>query len=354
MDAIVDKITRWIGAPESDTETSFDELAIELFHYQFAHNMAYQNYCRALGIDTAEQISSWRDIPAVTTDVFKLAAHNPSSVDITSCNHVFHTSGTTGESYGCHYFPSLDIYESSILSAWHELDQPAISQPLIFTKNHSLSPHSSLVHMFECLRRKFAADTTDSIYLIDDDGQLDVDAVRRAAASDKPVSLLGTALAFLHLFQLMEKSGDSFTLPAGSWALETGGYKGSQFSLSKEELYALFAEKLGLQPDQLVNEYSMTELSSQFYTRGIGNAHCGPRWTRTRVIDPNTGAEVAQGELGYLVIYDLANVHSVSAIRPQDLAISCGENQFILIGRDPSALPRGCSRSAQESLQAAK
>ena len=138
--------------------------------------------------------------------------------------------------------------------------------------------------------------------------------------------------------------------------METGGYKGTRHQLSKSELYQRFETKLGLPSDCIVNEYSMTELSSQFYSSGLNQPHKGPSWTRIRVIDPVTNTDAKPGELGHLVLYDLANLHSVMAIRTQDLATQDQTNLevsapcFNLIGRDPTALPRGCSRSSDETL----
>jgi hypothetical protein len=65
------------------------------------------------------------------------------------------------------------------------------------------------------------------------------------------------------------------------------------------------------------------------------------------VTDPVTLEEVAEGETGILLIYDAANVGSVVGIRTQDLAVKRGD-AFALLGRDPAALPRGCSRAADE------
>ena len=132
--------------------------------------------------------------------------------------------------------------------------------------------------------------------------------------------------------------------------METGGYKGSGREIEKAELYDMFQTFLGLRPDAVINEYGMTELSSQFYARGLDTPHAGPPWLRATVIDPETGAEVEDGAIGILRIFDLANLGSVLAIETQDLAIRRGE-RFELIGRDPGALPRGCSRMADEAMQ---
>ena len=144
---------------------------------------------------------------------------------------------------------------------------------------------------------------------------------------------------------------DRAQLPDGSFAVETGGYKGSGRDIAKAALYAQFAERLGLQHDRVLNEYGMTELSSQCYTRGLGAPHIAPPWMRALVIDPETNRELPVGETGVLRLFDLANLGSVLAIQTQDLAVR-RERGFELLGRDPAALPRGCSRAADERMRA--
>jgi hypothetical protein len=136
-------------------------------------------------------------------------------------------------------------------------------------------------------------------------------------------------------------------------ALETGGYKGTGRTLSKETLYGMFRGRLGLAADAIINEYGMTELSSQCYTRGLGRPHVAPPWVRAVAVDPATGLEVADGETGVLRIHDLANLGSVLAIQTRDFATRLGAD-FELLGRDPAALPRGCSRAADEMLGTAQ
>ena len=111
----------------------------------------------------------------------------------------------------------------------------------------------------------------------------------------------------------------------------------------------MFRQHLGLGENEVWNEYGMTEISSQFYSRGISNPHRGAPWVRALVIDPESGRECAEGETGSLRILDLANVGSCCAVQTRDLAVRKGE-AFELLGRDPAALPRGCSRLADEVL----
>src|SRR5258707_1863136 len=94
----------------------------------------------------------------------------------------------------------------------------------------------------------------------------------------------------------------------------------------------------------------MTELSSQCYARGLHGRHQAPPWLRALVIDPEAGEETAAGATGALRLIDLANVGSVIGVQTQDLARRIDDGSFELLGRDPAALPRGCSRAADEML----
>ena len=56
-------------APENDR--SFNALALDTFRFQYQYNKAYQQWCLHLGINEAQSISRWQDIPAVPTSAFK-------------------------------------------------------------------------------------------------------------------------------------------------------------------------------------------------------------------------------------------------------------------------------------------
>ncbi len=112
----------------------------------------------------------------------------------------------------------------------------------------------------------------------------------------------------------------------------------------------MFEEQLGIPSERILNEYGMTELSSQFYARGVDGFHAQAPLARAAVRDPESGVEVGIGEIGYLTLYDLANVGSVLAVATQDIARRGEGGSFQVLGRDPAAIPRGCSRAADEFL----
>jgi len=326
-------------------DEEFNRLALSIYRFQRENNAPYAAYCNFA--KTPRDIEHWRDIPAVPTSAFRHAELRAFGAAETVA--VFHTSGTTGEGFGRHFFRSLRLYDASILAAWTALRIPPLPQVLLIRKPVE-APHSSLSHMMGTLGTLGA--TGAQTWCLNAAGALNLEAFCHACADavdlGTPVLLLGTALAFLHLFEALGES--VIALPKGSYCMETGGYKGSGRALSKEDLYNRFQARLTLAPEAIYNEYSMTELSSQWYTRGIGEAHHGPPWTRAVVIDPETGREVPEGGRGLLRLFDLANLGSVIAIQTQDLAVRRGDG-FELLGRDPAAIPRGCSRAADEMMR---
>ena len=352
--------TRILAALRADLrEEEFAALALEAHAFQKRWNTTYANFCA-----TRPPAAHWREIPAVPQSAFKtarLACFPPVPVgEAVSFPYsdggaartpvTFHTSGTTGESRGEHHFIDTRLYDAAILHGWDMLAQRRAGAAILLAPLDTDAPHSSLSHMLRVLARDR---TGGPIFpVVDAHGALDTERFRAAMAAcfamRHPVALLGTALAFLNL---SDQLGDvCFSRRRGTFALETGGYKGSGRDVRKAELYQRIGGMFDLKPDSIINEYGMTELSSQFYTRGLGGVHEGPPWVRAVVVDPETGGEAAVGETGVLRIFDLANLGSVLAVETQDLAVR-RERGFELLGRDPAALPRGCSRAADERMR---
>ncbi len=323
-------------------DASFNREALRLFQEQHQRNEPYRHYCESLTIRSLD-ITSWRDIPALPTDVFKNTIFPICTTSAEQAVETFLTSGTTKEIRGIHRFAEIQTYEHSILRCWKELNLPNCENIYFLSQKKTDAPNSSLIHMFETMRRSNNLD--DDRWLITSDGKIDLAKLEHLA--QKPVGICGTALAFLHLME----QRDFCPLPKGSWLLETGGYKGTRITLQKPDFYKKLSTFFNIEIGSIINEYSMTELSSQFYTNGLDKIHRGPSWTRVRVINPETNEDVHEGEMGYLTIYDLANTQSILAIRTQDIAIKTNDEQsFFLVGRDPSAIARGCSRANDELL----
>jgi Acyl-protein synthetase, LuxE len=349
-------------------EGAFTELALDLFALQFRHIPVYQRLCQARGA-TPGRISDWRAIPAIPTRAFK--EFELTSLPQDQCRRVFVSSGTTSERRSRHFHNehSLRIYEAS-LAPWfaaHLLaEAPKDMRLVILTPSPEEAPESSLVHMFDTVRRRFAFASSAFLGRADEDGAWSLNLaettalLRHGIAEGKPVLLLGTAFSFVHLIDYLGDTGATLKLPEGSMAMETGGYKGRSRALERGELHALISERLGIVPAHLVSEYGMSELSSQAYDHVAGDATAPtpkstwshnrvfrfPPWARVQMLSPETGLEVKEGEAGLVKVLDLANVYSVLAVQTEDLAIRRGGG-FELLGRVVEAEPRGCSLMAR-------
>ncbi len=314
----------------------FEPLALEVHAFQRANNPAYAAYCAQFPAPAA-----WHAIPSLPLSAFKLAPIR--SFPAGAETGAFRTSGTTGESFGTHHFASFRLYDAAILRGWDLLGLPALPHVLLIA-GPAGAPHSSLSHMIGVLKQRAPGGEQHPCFL--PDGKLDsahlASLLASVRAQARPVLLFATALSLLHALGTIQAD---LTLPPGSLLFETGGYKGSGRTLTKTDLYGLASRRLGIPADSILNEYGMTELSSQAYTRGLGTPHAAPPWTRFLVVHPATGREVPDGETGLLRVFDLANLGSVIALQTRDLAIRRGP-RFELLGRDPAALPRGCSRAA--------
>lgn len=337
----------------------FPRLALELFALQFQHNAAYQQISLARKL-TPQWIEHWTQIPSIPTGAFKELELTALAPDARTA--VFHSSGTTEQKPSRHFHcaESLTLYEASLwagfeTSVLRSADSLSASStatcgqtvraPIFLTPSPADAPRSSLVHMFEIVRQKLSAPESVFTGGISADGswRLDFEATLAALCRDAaaPRLILGTAFSFVHLVDLLAEKNLRLTLPPGSCVMETGGYKNRSRTMPKAELHALIQKFLGVPCANIICEYGMSELSSQAYANSRG-AFRFPPWARVRIISPETGREVADGETGLIHILDLANVFSVAAIQTEDLGIRCGDG-FELIGRAQLAEPRGCS-----------
>ena len=356
---LLDVIARGAHAPLDDGE--LDALARDVFAHQYACNAPYRAFCDRRGA-TPETVAGWEDVPAVPTDAFKAAALVCG--DPAGAAAVFRTSGTTQgrERRGTHYVPDLALYDAALRAGFTAHLLPDGAHPLVLSlvPDPAGLPDSSLSHMVGEVMRDFGA--PGSGWFVSADGGIAhrelSDALRAAEADGTPVCIPGTAFAFVHWLDALRASGERFRLPEGSRVMDTGGFKGRAREVTRDDLYAAIRDRLGIAPRWCVNEYGMTEMSSQFYDGAAGSAaapaermHAWPAWVRTRATDPETLRPLPDGQVGVLRHCDLANLNSVMAIQTADLGFTTPEG-FRVLGRAQGAEARGCSIAMDELLSA--
>jgi acyl-CoA synthetase (AMP-forming)/AMP-acid ligase II len=273
---------------------------------------------------------------------------------------VFRTSGTTSAERGSHPLRDLSLYDRGAKAAASYAlfpDAPRL-RLVVLAPSEAEAPDSSLSYMLARFLHWFGDDESEYVLR---GGALQVDALRQALAKATsvrtPVALLGTSFAFVHAQDALGEQ--RFVLPPGSRIMQTGGFKGRSRSIEPAAMLQMLSARFGIASDWIVQEYGMTELSSQLYETTLRRAALGeasterhlwvPGWVRAEPIDPETLQPTAAGEVGLLRIDDLANLDGVCAIQTSDLArrVQAG---VVVLGRAADAAVRGCSIGADELL----
>ncbi|MEH3146330.1 MAG: hypothetical protein PGN34_13490 [Methylobacterium frigidaeris] len=351
---VIDVLLDFLARPGA-TDAEFEAMALRVFAHQFRHNEPYRRFALQRG-RTPLTVRRWRDVPAVPIKAFKdltLSCCPPAAAE-----RVFMTSGTTGAGRGRSYHPTMAVWDRSMLDTFRRRvmrGRQRIRMGILFPDEEAL-PNSSLARHLTLARREFG--TPESAVFVDAAG-LDRDgllsALVAAEAAGEPYALLGASYAFVPVLDALAASGRRFTLPAGSFTLDTGGFKGQSRELGPDDFYDGLSAAFGVTRSACLNMYGMTELSTQFYDDG--NAACpsvksGPHWIRSRVVDPLSGEDLPEGERGVLVHHDLAHFNAVSAILTED-AGEIVPGGFRLLGRVDGEASKGCSVAVAEFLAAA-
>ena len=328
----------------------FDALACALGQHQMQHVPGYARLCAR----QPRERTRAADFPAVPTDAFK--ATRVAAFPACETTRTFFTSGTTLGLRGRHEFRTLATYDAGALAFGRMcLFGDAKLAVHVLGPSPAEAPDSSLTHMNALFARELGATGSGGCFLrgdVFDLSGLD-EAVSRALLAQLPVLLLGTSFAFVHLLDAL--GDDHFPLPPASRIMQTGGFKGRSREVDAVALRAAIAETFALEPCAVVQEYGMTELSSQFYERTAvdPNAPEGvlfePPWARVIPVDPDSLEPVADGAVGIARIEDLCNVDSAFAVQTAD-RVRRERGGFVLLGRAPGSVPRGCSIAVDELL----
>lgn len=335
--AFVRAFERGQRAPEP-----FDALAADLVRFQARHVGGYAHLCAARGVDP-ERIRTASEAPAVPTDAFKLAT--VFTFPVSQACVTFRTSGTTIGARGAHPMRITSTYDAAALAFGRAMLAPDLEPPvhvIVLGPSEREAPDSSLAHMCATFARAWG----EGAWFLRG-GELDLEGLRRHVAGSsaaRPVVVLATSLALSHLADLTA----SLPLPPGSRVMQTGGFKGRKLEVDAAELRRSVARLFALPEEDIVGEYGMTELSSQFWESRPGT-YREPPWARVVPVHPETLAPVPHGEVGIARIEDLANVDSAFAVLAADL-VRRVKGGFELLGRSPGAPPRGCSIAVDEML----
>lgn len=311
----------------SINQDNFDQYAIELFEYQFNHNLVYHDFCTYLN-RLPKMVKDITDIPFMPIEFFKnhkiVCSKN---VDYT----LFESSGTTDSSNKSkHYVSDVNFYLNTAELIFNEMYGSLKDFTILaLLPNYLERSNSSLIAMVDYFIKK--SENIDSgYYLYNHD-----DLAKKLSNRKGKVILIGVTFALLDF-------AENYNLDLSDVIImETGGMKGQRKELLREEVHQILKSSFNVQ--MIHSEYGMTELLSQGYSQGNGVFDL-PKWMKVLLREINDPLSINNKlRYGGINVIDFANVDSCAFIATQDLGRFLPNNQFEVIGRFDSSDVRGCN-----------
>ena len=319
--------TIWRNVPLTDVK--FNELALEVYEFQKAHNNVYAQWSHLLG-ETDKKINKIEDIPFLPIALFK----NHAVTSYPTHELVFTSSSTSGLGQSKHYIYKEQDYIHTFTEGFRRHFHPKNFDYLAALLPSYLDRSGSgLIHMVQNLMETEVGDGA----FYNRNFSLLVEDLERLSSSGKQILLFGVTFGLLELSKIKNSVKWEYVQ-----IVETGGMKGHGKEQIRDELYA---ELRGAFPGVTIHsEYGMTELTSQAYAIENGQFTC-PSWMKILIQDPSDPKTfLGPGKTGRICIIDLMNYHSCAFIATDDLGKTTDSGTFEVLGRFDHADIRGCNQ----------
>lgn len=311
------------------SQTEFEDLALQIFKFQFENNRVYRSFCDLLHKHPSE-VKTIKDIPFLPIQFFKTREILSSKDAIKT---TFTSSGTSGNETSKHHVTDLNIYQQSFTKGFEQFYGNIEDYVILgLLPSYLEREGSSLIYMVDSMIK--TSKHPESGFYLNNLSELK-DILMKLDSKGKKVLLIGVSFALLDLVETYQ-----FNLK-NTVVMETGGMKGRRKELIRTELHNVLKKGFGI--EHIHSEYGMTELLSQAYSKGNGVFNYPP-WMTILTRDTEDALTIQEfGKAGGLNIIDLANINSCSFIATQDLGRVHSDNSFEVIGRFDNSDIRGCN-----------
>ena len=331
---------KWNAKIFSVTDRNFEELALEIFRFQYNNSAIYRRFVQAL---QAEPVSVQRldQIPFLPIRFFK--SHAVQSGEFEP-KVIFESSGITGSENSHHLIRDIALYEESFIKSF-EMNYSPVNEYCIIglLPSYIERKNSSLVYMAEKLIR-LSGHAQSGFYLDDFDKLISV--INELEKRQQKTLLIGVTFALLDLAEKYAPDSSQEQLH-NTIIIETGGMKGRRQEMIRQELHEYL--KMKFRVNTIHSEYGMTELLSQAYSRDNGVFNCPP-WMKVLVRDEEDPLLISVPRFqtvapitGTINVIDLANIYSCSFIATDDVGKLYPGGSFEMLGRMDNSDLRGCS-----------
>lgn len=253
---------QWFPKVFAANEYDFEDLSLEVFHFQYLENPVYQEYVDRIGLEPGS-VDSISKIPFLPVSFFK--THEVKTTRFEP-QLIFESSGTTDSPVSRHFIRDEHYYRSSFITNFERCYGPVTDWCILgLLPSYLERKNSSLAFMVEDLIRK--SQHSHSAFYLYDYHKLSTVLTELEIQKQKSL-LIGVSFALLDFAE-----NYTFTLESTT-VMETGGMKGRRKELIRSELHDLLKKKFGV--NHIHSEYGMTELLSQAYSFEGGLFRCPP------------------------------------------------------------------------------
>jgi phenylacetate-coenzyme A ligase PaaK-like adenylate-forming protein len=313
----------------SVNEKNFDDIALQLFHFQAENNPVYKEFLNCLRCDPLK-VMSVTDIPFLPISFFKghlikTGAWVPETT--------FASSGTTGQRTSSHAVRNLNFYQEHAVRCFEFFFGDIKNYHfLALLPSYLERRDSSLIAMMDFFIKK--SRSPYSGFYLNNIAEL-LEDIAKLRGDGKKTVLWGVTFALLDL-------AERYYPDLGHCIVfETGGMKGRREEITRAELHAILSK--AFQVKEVFSEYGMTELFSQAYSRGKNLFFCPP-WMK--IIARDITDPMQKGllnETGGINVIDFANFDTLSFIETEDLGKVNSDGTFEILGRLDNSEIRGCN-----------
>ena len=310
------------------SEAEFNELAINVFKFQYQSCRLYQKFVNRLDVNPTD-VKDYFSIPFLPIDFFK-------SNKIISSKYaheiIFESSGSTSDVKSKHYVADTELYTKSLIKTFNLFFKNFKNLKLFcLVPTLNEKPSSSLAFMCDKLIK--INKHKESGFFLDKPEKLKQNILDCERKKQKYI-LFGLS------FEILKFSKKHRIQIKNGVVIETGGTKKNQVRMIREELHSLIKKNFRLK--DIVSEYGMAELLSQSYCFD-GELFCSPPWKKVLIRDKRNPLNILRDQSrGCINIIDLSNINSCSFIATNDLGYK-KDGKFCVTGRVLNSSQRGCN-----------
>lgn len=360
---LLDHEDPWDIDPEDFHELQYDAFK-EWFDFHYENCDPYNEYCNKQGVtpDSIEGYEDIGDIPSIPSDIFRNPDKLLTTIPEEDVEMILTSSSTTSDNPSRYGFSGEDvnIMVKSTSRIFEEMLGMDGKGKVFFLTPPPSDTDTGMVNGTDVTLRGMGYTDEDIDYLVEGsnlDAEETVEKIK-AAAEENKVYTYGPPFTYRNIIEYCESEDLSLELGDEDKVLSTGGWKGVEGKISREEFVDRLTDVFSIRNDQYRDAYGLTDIATAMFECENHNYHVPP-WMYASPRDPdNLEREVEEGEEGLISLKNATIFSYPAATFPGDMAVvtegcECGRSGQTVEhrGRAQEDDQRGCAIKLEEFME---